>query len=92
MNVDRYITYEAVTAACQFSQYGFREDVGNALRAALPSVLARHRADVLAELGHYPVTGHAFTQHRDGRPPRCDCGAEQVQVPRATAPHTQEGA
>jgi hypothetical protein len=50
-DVDRYITDEAVEAV--LAVYRFRKTqqsaVADILRAALPGVLARHRADVLRE-------------------------------------------
>ena len=54
MNVDRYITDEAVEAAYNAEWGGDdRAQIRVDLRAALPSILAVHRADVLREAAAY---------------------------------------
>ncbi len=39
--------------------------------------------------GRHPAAGHTFKQHRNGRPPQCKCGAEQVLVAYATKAHEE---
>ena len=31
---------------------------------------------------------HSFVQYRNGKSPRCDCGAERITIFAATQPHT----
>lgn len=50
MSVDRYITAEALDAAWRGATEPVPPSVKSILRAALPGVLAAHRADVLREV------------------------------------------
>lgn len=52
MNVDRYITDEAVSLAAEVTgeAVSWREHMHRSLQRALPGILAQHRADVLREV------------------------------------------
>ena len=67
MNVDRYITDEAVQAATDAMHSGTSDRlVAIGLRAALPSVLAQHRLDVLREvLAWFDFESHTADILRD---------------------------
>lgn len=54
MNVDRYITYPVVRDAClRLEGDTPLQDAEMVLRAALPGILAAHRADVLIEAAEH---------------------------------------
>lgn len=45
-----------------------------------------------AGYGDTLITGHEWVQHRDGRPPRCACGATRVVKVYGDKPHTEVAA
>lgn len=65
-DVDRYLTDEVVAAGWQGATEPNPPSVRTILRAALPGILARHRADVLREaLSWFDPMGSAAELLRD---------------------------
>lgn len=98
-DVDRLITDEVVEAGMNApARWGAEETFREELRAALPLIIPVVRAEAEAAerartseqyVGVCLATleGHQFIQYRDGRPPRCKCGAERLSIPYATKEH-----